>query len=192
MRGRQCYILRRLPGSWLGGDKRKLWGRLIALVEAKKDDDFRWRLYRKQVPGGLGEGKSGQCIRFATPGTCRELEKRHPEGMSANLAEVSSTGSARARCPLIIRHLNQVWRSWSRAAAMARWRTTREKGLGGGQPDSHIRFVKEFNKQVLELVENGFCRKEHRRAPARASGSVPRVERPGDHDGASTGGIHWR
>ena len=30
-RAASAYILRRLPGSWLGGDKRKLWGRLIAL-----------------------------------------------------------------------------------------------------------------------------------------------------------------
>jgi hypothetical protein len=37
-RAASAYILRRLPGSWLGGDKRKLWGRLIAFVEANKDE----------------------------------------------------------------------------------------------------------------------------------------------------------
>ena len=44
------FILRRLPSTLLGDNKRKLWSRLIALAEAKKDDDFRWRLYRRQVP----------------------------------------------------------------------------------------------------------------------------------------------
>ncbi|HLP77591.1 MAG TPA: hypothetical protein VK327_11825, partial [Candidatus Paceibacterota bacterium] len=44
------FILRRLPGSWLGDNKRKLWSRLITLAQAKKDEDFRWRLYRRQVP----------------------------------------------------------------------------------------------------------------------------------------------
>ena len=44
------FILKRLPSTWLGDNKRKLWARLIAQAVAKKDDDFRWRLYRRQVP----------------------------------------------------------------------------------------------------------------------------------------------
>ena len=201
MRGRRVpYILRRLPGSWLGGDKRKLWGRLIALVEAKKDEDFRWRLYRKQVPlVDWAKESLGLCGSIRDGGElCRELEKRHPEGMGANLAEgffqlVQRRG--RDVFPYIIRHLNQVWRSWFARGSYGKMADyAREKGWWDLW-SALIRTCsssKEFNKQVLELVENRILPEKNvvERLLALA-GSVARVElaRLGDHDGASTGGI---
>ena len=161
-RAASAYILRRLPGSWLGGDKRKLWGRLIALVEAKKDDDFRWRLYRKQVPlVDWAKESLSLCGSMRDGGElCRELEKRHPEGMRANLAEgfyqlVQRRG--RDVFPYIIRHLNQVWRSWFARGSYGKMADyAREKGWWDLW-SALIRTCsssKEFNKVVLELVES--------------------------------------
>jgi len=161
-RATSAYILRRLPGSWLGGDKRKLWGRLIALVEANKDEDFRWQLYRKQVPVADWTKESlGLCEAIRDAGDlCRELEKRHPEGLSANLAEgffqlVQRRG--REVFPYIIRHLNQVWRSWFARGSYGRMADyAREKGWWDLW-SALIRTCssrKEFNKELLDLVEN--------------------------------------
>ena len=161
-RAASAYILRRLPSSWLGGDKRKLWGRLIALVEAKKDEDFRWRLYRKQVPLVDWTKQSlGLCDSIRDGGDlCHELEKRHPEGLSANLAEgffqlVQRRG--RDVFPYIIRHLNQVWRSWFARGSYGKMADyARDKGWWALW-SALIRTCssrKEFNKQVLDLVEN--------------------------------------
>src|SRR5437870_1532228 len=35
-----AFILRHLPSSWLGADKRKLWVRLLALADRQKDEEF--------------------------------------------------------------------------------------------------------------------------------------------------------
>jgi hypothetical protein len=161
-RAASAYILRRLPGSWLGGDKRKLWGRLIALAEARQDDDFRWGLYRKQVPlVDWAKESLGLCGSIREGGElCRELEKHHPEGMSANLAEgffelVQHRG--RDVFPYVIRHLNQVWRSWFARGSYGKMADyAREKGWWDLW-SALIRTCsssKEFNKQVLELAEN--------------------------------------
>jgi hypothetical protein len=91
---------------------------------------------------------------------CRELEKRHPEGMRANLAEgffqlVQRRG--RDVFPYIIRHLNQVWRSWFARGSYGKMADyAREKGWWDLW-SALIRTCsssKEFNKQVLELVES--------------------------------------
>lgn len=156
------YILKRLPGGWLGGDKRKLWPRLITLVEARKDDDFRWRLYRKQVP--LTEWTKeclGLCDSIRDGGQlCRELEKRHPEGMNVNLAEgffqlVQHRG--RDVFPYVVRHLNQVWRGWLGRGSYGKMADyAREKGWWDLW-SALIRTCsssKEFNQRVRELIEN--------------------------------------
>ena len=157
-----AYILRRLPSSWLGGEKRKLWGRLLALVEAKKDEGFRWRLYRKQVPLVDWAKESLELCESIRDGgvLCHELEKRHPDGLSANLAEgffqlVQRRG--RDVFPYLCRHLNQVWRSWFARGSYGKMADyAREKGWWDLW-SALIRTCssrKEFNKQVLELIEN--------------------------------------
>ncbi|HWQ91046.1 MAG TPA: gliding motility protein [Clostridia bacterium] len=161
-RATSAYILRRLPGSWLGGDKRKLWKRLIALAEANKDDDFRWRLYRKQVPlVDWAKESLALCdsIRDSNE-LCRELEKRHPEGINTNLAEgFFQLAQRRGRdvFPYIIRHLNQVWRSWFARGSYGKMADyAREKGWWDLW-SALIRTcssAREFNKHVLDLVED--------------------------------------
>ncbi len=156
------YILRRLPSTWIGGDKRKLWARLIALVEHRKDDVFRWRLYRRQITltDWLTE-TLGLCetVRDGSE-LCRELDNRHPERMSVNLADgffqlVQRRG--RDVFPYIIRHLNQVWRSWLGRGSYGKMADyAHEKGWWDLW-SALIRTCssgKEFNKHVLSLLEN--------------------------------------
>ena len=161
-RSASAYILRRLPDNWLGGDKRKLWGRLIALAEAKKDEDFRWRLYRKQVPlADWTQECLGLCdsIRDLAE-VCRELESRHPEGLNANLAEgflqlVQRRG--RDVFPYIIRHLQQVWRGWFGRGSYGKMADYARQQGWWDLWSALIRTCsapKEFNQQVRELVEN--------------------------------------
>jgi hypothetical protein len=157
-----AFILKRLPSTWLGDNKRKLWSRLIALAQTKQDDDFRWRLYRRQVP--LPDWTSeclGLCRSIRDGGElCRELEKRHPEGWGVNLAEsffqiVQQRG--RDVFPYVIRHLNQVWRSFFGRGVYGKMADyAREKGWWDLW-SALIRSCaspKEFSKQVLALVEN--------------------------------------
>ncbi len=156
------YILRRLPSTWIGGDKRKLWARLIALVEQRKDDDFRWKLYRRQIPLADWLRETLGLCETVRDGSelCRELDKRHPEGMSVNLADgffqlVQRRG--RDVFPYIIRHLNQVWRSWLGRGSYGKMADyAREKGWWDLW-SALIRTCssgKEFNKHVIGLLEN--------------------------------------
>lgn len=111
------FILRRLPSGWLGDGKRKLWSGLSELAESKKDDAFRWRLYRKQAPL---DNWTRDCLKLCDAvrdksELCRELEKRHPEGWGINLADgFLQIVQRRERdvFPYVMRHLRQVWGGW--------------------------------------------------------------------------------
>lgn len=156
------FILRRLPSGWLGGDKRKIWSRLLALGDQRKDEDFRWRLYRRQVP--LTEW-TAECLSLCgslrdAGELCRALEKRHPEGWGLNLAEsfyqiVQKRG--RDVFPYVIRHLNQVWRGWLGRGSYGKIADyAREQGWWDLW-SALIRACssgKEFNKQVETLLDN--------------------------------------
>jgi hypothetical protein len=156
------FILKHLPGGRLGGDKRKLWSRLVALADARMDLDFRWKLYRRQVPQPEW---ANDCLELCgrirdAAELVRELEKRHPEGWGLNLAEsfyriVERRG--RDVFPYIMRHLRSVWGGWftrgsyGKMADYARdkgwwdlWAALMRVCSGSG----------EFNKEVRLLVEN--------------------------------------
>ena len=156
------FIIKHLPSSWLGGDKRKLWGRLVALADAKKDYDFRWKLYRRQVSQvDWAKDCLELCdgIRDASE-LVRELEKRHPEGWGLNLAEsfyriVERRG--REVFPYIMRHLRSVWGGWLTRGSYGKMADyAREKGWW----DLWAALMRvcsgagEFNKEVRLLVEN--------------------------------------
>lgn len=156
------YLLRRLPSTWLGDSKRKLWGRLLSLADARQDLDFRWRLYRRQVP--LADWTSeclGLCRTIRDPGElCRELERRHPEGSNANLADgFLALVQARGRevFPYVSRHLQQVWRGWLRRGSYGKLADyARERGwwdLWSGLIRT-CSSAKEFSRHVLDLVES--------------------------------------
>jgi hypothetical protein len=156
------FILRRLPSTWLGDNKRKLWSGLIALAERKKDDDFRWRLYRRQVPlPDWTHECLGMCDSIGDAAElCRQLEKRHPEGWRVNLAEgffqiVQKRG--RDVFPYVVRHLNQVWRNWISRGSYGKMADYAKEQGWWDLWSALIRACsspKEFNKQVLALVEN--------------------------------------
>lgn len=108
-----AYILRRLPGTWLGEDKRRVWTRLVEATAARKDLDFQWRLYRKQIPLKVWTTDCLALCDSIRGGTelCAELEKRHPEGALLNLSEtLLAILKKRGRdvFPYIARHLRHV------------------------------------------------------------------------------------
>jgi hypothetical protein len=156
------FILRRLPSNWMGHDKRKLWARLLALASSRQNDDFRWRLYRRQVP--LADWTK-ECLALCdsmhdAAELCRELEKRHPDAMSANLADgffriVQRRG--RDVFPYVLRHLREVWRGWFGRGTYGKMADyAREQGWW----DLWAALVrvcsnsKEFSKEVLQRVQD--------------------------------------
>ena len=156
------FILRHLPGSWLGSDKRKLWNRLVALAVAKQDDDFRWKLYRRQVSQ---VDWTKDCLELCdrvrdASELVRELEKRHLEGWGLNLAEgfyqfVQRRG--RDVFPYVMRHLRQVWGGWLTRGSYGKMADyAREKGWWDLW-SALIRVCsgpKEFNKEIRALLES--------------------------------------
>jgi len=158
-----AFILHHLPSGWLSGEpKRALWGRLIGLADRQKDDDFRWKLYRRQVPL---EDWTKECFALcdrlkSADELVRELEKRHPEGLSLNLAEgffqlVQRRG--RDLFPYVMRHLRQVWAGWFTRGSYGKMADyARERGWWDLW-SALIRTCsspKEFNKEILALLEN--------------------------------------
>lgn len=156
------FILRHLPSTWYGSDKRKLWSRLVALADAKKDEDFRWKLYRRQIP--LADWTK-DCLELCDrvrdgAELVRELEKRHLEGWGLNLAEsfyqfVQRRG--RDVFPYVMRHLRQVWGGWLTRGSYGKMADyAREKGWWDLW-SALIRVCsepKEFNKEIRLLLES--------------------------------------
>jgi hypothetical protein len=163
------YILRRLRAGWLGGaPKRVLWSRLLHLADQKKDDGFRWKLYRRQIPiDDWTKECLALCDRLHNPEELmQELEKRHPEGWGVNLADsfyqiIQRRG--RDVFPYVITHLRQVWGGWLTRGSYGKMADyAREKGWWDLW-STLIRTCsrpKEFNKEVLALLENRALREE--------------------------------
>jgi len=139
-----------------------LWSRLLHLADQKKDDGFRWKLYRRQIPI---EDWTKECLtlcdRLHNPEELmQELEKRHPEGWGVNLADsfyqiIQRRG--RDVFPYVITHLRQVWGGWLTRGSYGKMADyAREKGwwdLWSALIRTCSR-PKEFNKEVLALLEN--------------------------------------
>ncbi len=157
------YVLARLRTSWYSGEsKRALWSRLLQLADQKKDETFRWKLYRKQVPlDDWTKECLALCDGIRDPGElCQEFEKRHPEGWGLNLADgfyqlVQRRG--RDVFPYVMRHLKQVWGGWFSRGAWGKMADyAREKGWW----DLWSALIRacsgsaEFNKEIRLLLEN--------------------------------------
>lgn len=156
------FVLRRLRSNWLGTTKRLLWNDLLKLADDRKDEDFRWKLYRKQVP--MPEWTRdclAVCERVRDPAELdAELEKRTPEGWSINLADgffqlLQKRG--RDVFPYITRHLHRVWKSFILRGAYGKMADyAREQGWW----DLWAALVrtcagqKEFNREISSLLEN--------------------------------------
>src|SRR5436190_14287025 len=156
------YILRRLRTGWLSGaPKRALWARLLELADQRKDEDFRWKLYRRQIPiADWTKECLALCARMRDSAELvRELEKRHPEGWWVNLADpffrfVQSRG--RDVFPYVARHLRQVWGGWFGRGSYGKMADyARDQGWWDLW-STLIRVcsrLKEFNKEVFALLE---------------------------------------
>jgi hypothetical protein len=157
------YILRRLRSSWLSGaPKRVLWSGLLELADQHKDESFRWKLYRRQIPV---TDWTKECLALCdrvrdTSELVQELEKRHPEGLSLNLADsfyqfVQRRG--RDVFPYVMRHLRQVWGGWLTRGSYGKMADyAREKGWWDLW-SALVRTcsgLKEFNKEVAALLDN--------------------------------------
>lgn len=85
------FLLRHLPHTLWGGEKRALWKQLSQASLADGDEDFHFALYRKQVPV-----KEWQAEVLALADRVRdaeelngELERRHPEGWGLALGDAA-------------------------------------------------------------------------------------------------------
>ncbi len=157
------YILQRLRTSWFSGEaKRVLWGRLLQLADGRKDESFRWKLYRRQVPiADWTKDCLALCDRLRDGSElCQELERRHPEGWGVNLADgffqlVQRRG--RDVFPYVMCHLRQVWGGWLTRGSYGKMADyAREKGWWDlwAALIRTCSSAREFNKQVLALLEN--------------------------------------
>ena len=157
------FILRHLKISfWSGDATRQLMQRLIELAAKRGDENFQWKLYRRQVPLKTWTADAlGLCdqIKDNEP-LVRELEKRHPEGYGVNVADgflqlVKKRG--RDVFPYVQRHLQQVWGSWFGRGSYGKIADyARERGWW----DFWAALVrtcsgeKEFNQEIARLVED--------------------------------------
>jgi hypothetical protein len=155
------YILRRLRTGWFS-EKRELWSDLLKAADDQRDEDFRWKLYRRQVPLNTWQEECLHlCSSIRDPEMLvRELERRHPEGYAKNLSEtfyriVERRG--RDVFPYVMRHLRDVWGGWfSRGSYGKMADYAREKGWWDLWA-ALIRVcsqAKEFNKEVMALLED--------------------------------------
>lgn len=157
------YILRRTPSGWFGGQaKRGVWTNLLKLADQRKDEDFRWRLYRRQIPiaDWINECLT-LCGRVQDPEKLvNELQLRHPAGWGINLADsffqlVQRRG--RDVFPYVMRHLRQVWGGWFTRGSYGKMADyARDKGWWDLW-SALIRVCsgpKEFNREIAALLEN--------------------------------------
>jgi len=156
------FILRRLPSIFVRPTPATMWRRLIALADQQKDEAFRWRLYRRQIPTAeWTQEVSTLCQTIHDPGElCRELDRRHPEGWGHNLSDgLFTVLQLRGRdvFPYLMGHPGAFRRGflsrgrYGKAADFARergWWDLWAALVRSGASD------KEFGQEVLNLVEN--------------------------------------
>lgn len=107
-----AYILRHLPFSWME-NKRAFWETLLRAADAKRDEDFRWKLYRAQVPRDRWKSDVvALAARVRDPGELvRQLERHHPVGWGRSENGVFETllrDRGRDAMPYIVRNLRAV------------------------------------------------------------------------------------
>ena len=158
------FVLRRIPSGWFGGGepKRMLWVRLLQLADQRKDEDFRWKLYRRQIPIADWTNEClALCGRIGDADELnKELEKRHPGGWGVNLADsffqfVQRRG--RDVFPYVMRHLRQVWRGWLTRGSYGKMADYAKEKKWWDLWSALIRVCSstgEFNKEVMALLGN--------------------------------------
>lgn len=112
------FIFRHLPTRWgWAGEKRALWTRLFARARQQKDDDFAWKLYRRQVRVEQWEKEARELSHTIADANelVQQLEQRHPEGGGLDLGNVYHwllAQRGRDVFPYVGRHLLGVRRMW--------------------------------------------------------------------------------
>ncbi|MBS0657566.1 MAG: hypothetical protein JSR82_04875 [Verrucomicrobia bacterium] len=134
------FILRRLPFGFFGA-KRQLWRRLLQAADERGETEFRWQIYRAQVPKEEWERDLAEVAARVRDRSAldQELEQRHPRHWGFDptdaflrLLEQRSEDAF----PYVSRHLDQVRRrffgggSWRKIVTLAQERGWR--GLWGG------------------------------------------------------------
>lgn len=114
-KGAASFILKHLPGLWT--DKRALWRSLFDAAMGRGDEDFAFKLYRRQVAvAAWNEETRRLAAEIADPAELvAALERRHPEGWGLDLgATLHALARERGRevLPYVARHLKDVWPRW--------------------------------------------------------------------------------
>lgn len=154
------FILKHLPNTWYGGEKRALWTGLGALASERGDEKLRLALYRRQVPLKQWEQEVlGLCAEIRDPGSlCAALEERHPEGWGLDLGKpFFRLVEARQQdvFPYLKKHLRDVWSHWHRSGFDRMLKLAREQGwwdLWAGLVKVCAR-PNEYDAEVRALVE---------------------------------------
>jgi hypothetical protein len=116
-RASRDFILKHLPRTFWGGEKRKLWTRLYEAAAAAGDEKLQFALYRRQKP--INEW-SAEVLALATqiPDSQQlneELLRRHPEGFDLKLGDTFvKLLQARGRdvMPYVQEKLKEVYGGW--------------------------------------------------------------------------------
>lgn len=106
------YILRHLPFAWRE-NKRAFWQALLKVAEARHDEDFRWKLYRAQVPRDRWKADVLElAARVRDPAELvRQLERHHPGGWGRSedgVFELLLQKRGRDVMPYIVRNLRAL------------------------------------------------------------------------------------
>ena len=155
------FLLRHLPSRWSWmSEKRELWTRLFSLAREKKDDDFAWKLYRRQVPIEQWDKEIRELARQTRDAAelDRQLEQRHPESWGHDLGKTYHwllEQRERDVFPYIGRHLFGIRRMWFRLGSYDK---LIELARAKGWFDLWAAIVRTcansavFNKEVAALV----------------------------------------
>lgn len=169
----KAFILKHLPNLWWDKEKRALWEGLQKLAGAKGDRELEFTLYRRMVPLPVWKNEIMKlCDTVREPGELVEsLKMRHPEGHYLDLSDTYYQLALKRGedvVPYILKNLQRVWFRWP-------WQKTgfekllelaRQKGwlgLWAGLVRVSLH-PKDYNKEIMDLLENRTCPADEVRA----------------------------
>ena len=115
--GTGAFILKHLPQTFWGGEKRKLWDRFYGTVSESGDEKLQFELYRRQMPIKQWRADILQLADDVqnVDRLCDELERRHPAGYGLKLGDaVVKLLEARGRdvMPYVRSKLKEILSGW--------------------------------------------------------------------------------
>lgn len=174
------HILKHLPHTFWGSEKRKLWTRLAKAAADAKDEKLEFTLYRKQKPVKEWAAEVVELAKLLRdPDELNaELTRRHPEGYDLKLGETFvKLLELRGRDVMtyVREKLKEVYGGWSGSkpeplvalAARQGWWDLWAAAIRTGSDDL-------FNKHVGDLLGSTKVREEDRLARLAALAGVSR------------------